>query len=101
MVISRGDTHDFLGTTIKIRKGKKVEITTKHKIEDTVSQFKDICDFKVTLPCAHNLWDINDEAKFLDDIKADFSLVNSQVTIYYKEEKTRYITRCDIIDHTD
>ena len=34
----------------------------KHKIKYKVSQFKDVCDFKVTLPCEQNLWDVNDEA---------------------------------------
>ena len=44
----------------------------KHQIEYTVSQFKDICDFKVTFPCAQHLWDVNNEAKILDNVKADF-----------------------------
>ena len=72
MVIRRGDTHDFLGMNIKIRNEKKVRLMMKHQIEDTISQSKDICDFKVTSPCAQNLWDVNDEAEFLDDIKDDF-----------------------------
>ena len=62
MVISRVDTHTFLGATIKISNDKKLDLIMKHKIEDTVSQFKDICDFKVTSPCAQNLWDVNNEA---------------------------------------
>ena len=62
LVISRGDKHDLFGKNIKIKNDKKVEIMTKHKIEDTVSQLKDICYFKVTSPCAQNLWDVNDEA---------------------------------------
>ena len=32
MVISRGDTHNLLGMTIKIRKDKKVGIIMKHTI---------------------------------------------------------------------
>ena len=48
--------------TIKIREDNKVELVMKHQIEDTVSQFKGICGFKVTLICAHHLWDVNDEA---------------------------------------
>ena len=52
LVINRGDTHNLLGTTIKIWNDKKVDLVKKHKIEDTVSQFKDICDFKVNLSCA-------------------------------------------------
>ena len=42
LVISRGDTHDFLGMTIKIRKDKKVELMIKHQIEETVRKLKDI-----------------------------------------------------------
>ena len=61
LVISRGDTHDLLGVNIKIRNDNNVKIITKHQIEDTLSQFKYICDFKVTLPCAHHLWDVKDE----------------------------------------
>ena len=37
MVISRGDTHDSLGMTIKIINDKKVDLMIKHQIEDTVS----------------------------------------------------------------
>ena len=62
MVISRCDTHYFSVMTIKIRNDNKVEIMIKHQIEDTVSQFKDICDFMVTSPCANNLGDVNNEA---------------------------------------
>ena len=43
----------------------------KHKIEDTVSQFKYICDFEVNLTCAQHLWYVNDEEEILDDVKAD------------------------------
>ena len=60
LVISRVDTHDFLGMTIKLRKDKNVELIMKNQIEDTIIQFNDICGFKVTLPCAYHLWDIND-----------------------------------------
>ena len=42
LVISRGDTHDFLGMTIKIRKDKEVELMIKHQIEETVRKLKDI-----------------------------------------------------------
>ena len=62
LVISRGDTNDFLVITIKISNYNKVKIIMKHQIEDTVIQFKGICGFKVTLICAHHLWDVNDEA---------------------------------------
>ena len=55
LVIIRGDTHYFLGMTIKIGNEKNVKIITKHQIEDKVIQFKDICDFKVTSPCAQHL----------------------------------------------
>ena len=44
----------------------------KHPIEDTVSQFKDICDFMVTSPCANSLWDVKNETELLDGVKADF-----------------------------
>ena len=44
--VSRGDTHDFLGITITIKKYNKVDIMMKHKIEYTVSQFKDTCDLR-------------------------------------------------------
>ena len=40
---------------------KEVELMTKHPIEGTVNQFEDICDFMVTLPCAHHLWGVNYE----------------------------------------
>ena len=43
----------------------------KHQIEDTLIQFKDICDFKVNLPCAQHLRDVNDEAELLDAVKDD------------------------------
>ena len=43
----------------------------KHQIEDTVSQFKDICGFKATFPCTQHLWDVKDEAELLDDVNAD------------------------------
>ena len=32
LVISRGDTHDFLGMTIKIRNDKNVKLIMKHQI---------------------------------------------------------------------
>ena len=58
----------------------------KNQIEDTVSQFKDVCHFKVTLPCAHNLWDVNDETEFLDDVTADFfHLFTAKLIYIYKE----------------
>ena len=62
MVKIRGDTHEFLGMNIKIRNDKNMELMMKHQIEDTVIQFKDICDFKVTSACAQHLWDVNYEA---------------------------------------
>ena len=62
LVINRGDTHDLLGVTIKIGNDNKVDLVMKNQIEDKVIQFKDICDFKVTLLCAYHLWDVNDEA---------------------------------------
>ena len=46
MVISRGDTHYFLGMNHKICKNKKLEFIMKHQIEDTLRQFKDICGFR-------------------------------------------------------
>ena len=99
LVIIIGDTHDFFCMTIKIGNDKKVEIIMKHQIEDIVTKLMDICDFKATSPCAKNLWGVNNETELLDDIKADFSIVNSQFTIYYKEDRTRYRTICGIIDH--
>ena len=54
LVIRRDDTHDLLGMTKKIRNDKKVELMTKHQIEDMVLQFNDICNFKVTLPDAQH-----------------------------------------------
>ena len=62
----------------------------KHQIEDTLSQFKDICDFKVVLPCVHHLWDINDEAELLDDVKADL--------FHSLTSKLLYITNSTIPD---
>ena len=58
LVISRGDIHGFLGMTIKIRNDNMVELIMKYQFEDTVIQFKDICGFKVTLPCAQHLRDL-------------------------------------------
>ena len=43
-----------------------------YQTEDTSRQFKNICDFNVTLPCSQNLWDVNNEAEILDYVKADF-----------------------------
>ena len=99
LFISICDTHDLLGMTIKISNDKKVEIIMKHQIEDIVTKLMDICDFKATSPCAKNLWGVNNETELMDDIKADFSIFNSQFTIYYKEDRTRYRTICGIIDH--
>ena len=62
MVISRGDTHYFLGMNHKIWKNKKLELIMKHQIEDTLRQFKDICGLRETFPRAHHLWDVNNEA---------------------------------------
>ena len=62
LVISRGDKHDFLGMNKKVSNENKVDIIMKHQIEDTVSQFKDIFDFKATFPCTQHLWDVKDEA---------------------------------------
>ena len=62
----------------------------KHQIEYTVSQFKDISDFKVALPCVHHLWDINDEAELLDDVKADL--------FHSLTSKLLYITKSTISD---
>ena len=72
LVITKGDTHDFLGMTIKTRNDKNVELIKKHQIEDTVSQFNYIPDSKATLPRAQHLWDVNNEAEILDYVKADF-----------------------------
>ena len=72
MVISRDDTNNFLGMTIKISNNKKVELMMKHQIEDTLIQFKYVCGFKVTFPCIQNLLDVNIEAQLLDGVKADF-----------------------------
>ena len=44
----------------------------KQKIEDTVIEFKDICYFKLTSPCAHHLWGVKYEVGFMDDVKNDF-----------------------------
>ena len=91
MVISRGDTHDLLGMNIKIIIDKKVEIIIKHQIGDTGSQFKYICYFKLTSPCAQHLWDVNDEEKLLDDVKADLFQSSATKLLYITK-----ITRLDI-----
>ena len=57
---------------------------TKDQIEDIVSQFKDICDLKATSPFAQNLWDVNDEEEFLDDVKADFFYSLTDKLLYIK-----------------
>ena len=57
-----------------------MELITKHKIEDTVSQFKDICDVKVTFPCEQHLWDVKYDTELLDDVKADlFQLLTAKL----------------------
>ena len=91
LVISRGDTHDLLSMTIKIRNGNKMELIMKHQIENTVSQLKDICDFNVTFTCAQHLWDISDEAELLDDVKADLFHLLTPKLIYITK-----MTRPDI-----
>ena len=59
-----------------------------YQIEDTASQSKDICDFKLNLPCAHHLWDVNCEAELLDGVKADlFHQLTSK--LLYIKKKTR------------
>ena len=62
----------FLLNEYKIRKDNKVDLIMKHQTEDTVIQFKDICNFKETFPCGHHLWDVKDEAELLDVVKSDF-----------------------------
>ena len=57
----------------------------KNQIEDTVIQFKDICGFKVTSPYVQHLWDVNDEAEFLNDVKA--------CLFYFLTAKLLYITK--------
>ena len=57
---------------IKIRRDNKAELVMKHQIGDRVSKFKDIFDIRATSPCAHCLWDVNNEALLLDDVKAGF-----------------------------
>ena len=54
----------------------------KHQIEYTVSQFKGICGFKVTLICAHHLWGVNYQAGFFDGVKADSFLLLTAKLIY-------------------
>ena len=62
----------------------------KYQIEDTVSQFNDICDFKLTSPCTQYLWDINNEAEFFDYVRVDlFHLLASKLI---------YITKSKILD---
>ena len=63
----------------------------KNQFEYTVIQSNDICDFKVNLPCAHHSWDLNDEAEFLDDVKADFFHLLTAKLIYITNR-----TRTDI-----
>ena len=95
LVISRGDIHDFLGINIKISNDKNVELMTKHKIEDTVIQFNDICDFKVTPSCENNVWDVNYEAELLDDVKADL-FHSLKYKLLYITERTRTYTEPDV-----
>ena len=57
---------------IQISNGKKVDLVMKHQIEDTVSQFRDIYDFKATFTCTQNIRDVKYGVEFLDDVKADF-----------------------------
>ena len=88
LVISRGDTHDFLGINIKIMKDKKVELMMGYQTEDTSRQFKNICDFNVTSPCSQNLWDVNNEAELFYDVKDNlFHLLTSK--LLYITERTR------------
>ena len=67
-----------------------MELITKHQIEDTVSQFKYICGFKVTSPCAQSLWYVNYEEELLDDVKADL--------FHSLTAKLIYITKMKIPD---
>ena len=91
MVISRGDTQDFLCMTIKISNNKKVELIMKRQIKDMVSQFKYTCDVELIFPCKQTLWDINNEAELLDDVKGDlFNLLAAKLLYITK------ITRPDI-----
>ena len=46
--------------------------------------------FKVNFPCAHHLWDVNDEVEFLDDVKAGL--------FYLLTSKLLYITKSKIPD---
>ena len=59
-----------------------MDLIIKHQIDDTVIQFKDICDLMATSPCAHNLWDGKDESELLDDVKADLSHLLTSKLLY-------------------
>ena len=63
----------------------------KHKIEDIVIQFKHICNFKVTLPYAQNLWGVNYEAELLEDVKADLLHLLTAKILYIKKRKRKDI----------
>ena len=63
----------------------------KHQIEDTVRKFKYICNFRVTLPCAQHLWDVNYEAECLDDVKADLFHSLKDKLLYITKSKGTHI----------
>ena len=75
---------------IKIRKDNEVELISKHNIEETVSQYKDIFDLKITLPRTQHLWDLNNETELLDNL--DYYLFHLLIS------KLIYITNRTIPD---
>ena len=66
-----------------------------HQIDYTVSQFKDIYDFKVTFPCAKHLWDVKYEVEFLDDVK-DYLFHFLEPKLIYIKKRTRPYIEPDV-----
>ena len=42
--------------------------------------------FKVTFPCAQHLWDVDDEAEFLDGVKSDLVHLLTAKLLYIKKK---------------
>ena len=65
-----------------------MQLIINYHIEDILSHFKDICDFKVTLPCAQHLWDVNIETESLDNVKDGlFYLLTAKLLYITKKTK--------------
>ena len=63
LAITRGDSHDFLGINIKLRKDGLVATQQHEQIDQALYMFGPTYTFNVTSPCANHLWKVNENAE--------------------------------------